>query len=460
VFNHDAYDYCCVVIFAEDIYSTLKSTLHTSRNLDLELEEERAILARNIAQRDRYTYRTRFARDHEDVRLSTYLNESNRSKRLVKLQETPDGDRVFTVLRRYSLERNPEYSLHDDPNYFYTLPENERYSHVPKTARPRESTIYLRKGERVVKENLVDYDREYYARKSRLIDDPSAEYNFHESPHSKRYKLTDVTDYEADLYYGDINDVTRFEEGIVRNYPCYVPESCTYNLSRDHNTAVKTLKPPKTLSRKSKIQAQRNGEYSPTLRQPLSKPDIVTHSDFSFRKSRIADQEDDGIEVSYTEEEYYEPDHTFRESNRHQQAQYDRFSKISAIPRQSEREELRKTTSNYSPQPMQKVNNYRMTEKEDLRRSRIKNSELRASMRDSDRESEYDSGRRTQQRVTAVVTDGKSKPIGNFSPDRSMANRATTFSSAHKRKTRETKDYSPSKFNYRFEVSSEEDSNF
>lgn len=376
----------------------------------------------------------------------------------MKLQETDDGDRVFTVLRRYSLERNPEYSLHDDPRYFYTLPENERYSHVPKTARPRESTLYLRKGERVVKENLVDIDREYYARKSRLIDDPSVDYSFHDDPHASRYKLTDVIDHEADLYYGDINDVTRFEEGIVRNYPCYVPESCTYNLSKEHNHAVKSHKHPKTLVRKSK--AQKNEGYSSTLRQPLSKPDIVTHSDFSFRKSRIDDEEDDGIEVSYTEEEYYEPDHTFRETSRYQAAESDRFAKLSPIAAESKAKRSIHETAKFAAQPSQLVSNYRMVENDELRKSRIRNSELRASMREVDRESDYGSGRRTQQRTTALAAKGNSKPIGEFSPDRSMMNRETTFSSAHKRRTRATDNFSSKNFNYKFENSSEDDSNF
>lgn len=81
VFTHDLYDYCCVLIYAQDIYSSVKTALLTSTNIEEELLAEREVLGRKIAQRDDYHYRELYARDHPNVRFSVFMNESHKSKR-------------------------------------------------------------------------------------------------------------------------------------------------------------------------------------------------------------------------------------------------------------------------------------------------------------------------------------------------------------------------------------------
>jgi hypothetical protein len=450
VFNHDLYDYCCVMVFAEEIYSSLKSAIHTSENVDSELMEEREILGRKIAENCDYEYSSKFAREYPSVRVSTYLNESRKSKRLVRLNYNEDGDRTMTVLRRHSLERNPQYSNHDDPDYEYVDVENQRFSRVPESIRDTKHRIVLQKGERIVRQNITDYDRELYTKHVKFGETPQG-YDFHGDPHKQRYTMPSRKDYDAALYYGDIRDVTRFEESVVGNYNSNIPYLCTHK--NRENTKITTPLLSTTgnkysmSSRKSKTPRVRGSVYKDSLRTQNRNNDLVTNTDFSFRRSMAPDVNDDGIEVSYLDVDVHEePVYSFRNSSKLQPTNYGRFTGISEVQRMSDPPEIKRTTSYGSQNERQPIDRYQMVE------------------RDSDRDSEMNIQsnstpihvrRETQQRQT--ISNGKGKFNDGYSPDRSMANRPTSYSTAHKRRTRGTNQSSAMKSN-KFEINSSDSS--
>ena len=81
VFNHDLYDYCVVIMYADNIFPSVRKTLLTSANLDDELAAERERLSKNIAERNQTELTEYFPRDHPKVRFSVFLNDAQRSRR-------------------------------------------------------------------------------------------------------------------------------------------------------------------------------------------------------------------------------------------------------------------------------------------------------------------------------------------------------------------------------------------
>jgi len=133
------------------------------------------------------------------------------------------------------------------------------------------------------------------------------------------------------------------------------------------------------------------------------------------------------MQPRYQNEEQFSDD-SFRGSLRQpRDSEYGRLSKISAIP-QMDPPGVKRTTSYRSEQSPMQVNNYRMTERESIRSTN--NDRPSISGRESIRNT-----RGTNQRVLAQASAGKSKFGNNSSPDRALANRATSYSSAHKRRT-------------------------
>lgn len=442
VFAHDLYDYCCVTIYAEEIYSSLKSALYTSANIDEELLFEREALGRQIAEKSNYAYSARYARDHPQVRLSMYFNEAKKSKRKVRLTENADGARTFTVLRRDSLERNPNYKYHDDADYLYVNRQNERFTHVPEYARPSKNYFNLGRGESIVQQKITDIDKEIYTKHVRPRTN-EFKHDFYAPPHQSRYSTT--KEYNSRLYYGDLNDVSRFEEDLIQRYTTIVPESCPGNhhhveISNSSDSSFEEAARRKSYFRSSKS-AKRNREQQikNSLYLSQNKPQKVpSHSRHSFRSKEKAKTQSNfgGIDVSYREEELFSPGERERFASRQEPINYGRFSKISAIPRVSDPPEIKKTASYNDEISPQKIGGYRMTERESIRNSAFQSRE----------KSPYGS-RRSERAVVQeqAVPVSKGLPKSTFfaqaSPDRAMANRPTSYSSVHKRKTREERDF-------------------
>lgn len=214
VFNHDLYDYCVCVIYAEEIYSSLKTALYTSSNIDEELEFERALLDKRIKEKHDYRYTEHYARDHPNARFDVYEANTYKTKRKVRLTNFDDDSRTFTVLRRNSLEREPDYKYHDDPDYQYTDQKNKKYTRVNEHDRLFKKDFNLNKGEFIVRQTVTDYDKEVYTkhnRHSRKEERPAD--LLRSAPKSYRFREED-----SRLYYGDLNDVSRFEENVVDRY--------------------------------------------------------------------------------------------------------------------------------------------------------------------------------------------------------------------------------------------------
>lgn len=445
-FNHDLYDYCCVMVFAEEIYSSFKSAIHTSENIDCELMEEREILGRKVAANCDYEYSSKFARDNPNVRLSTYMNESRKSKRLVRFNQNDDGDRTLTVLRRNSLERNPQYASHDDPDYEYVDKQNKRFSTVPDNIRESKTRSELQVGERIVRQNITDYDKEVYHKHINL-GDRSQTYDFHGDPHKHRYTMPSWRDYDSALYYGDIRDVTRFEESVISNYSGIVPEFCSY---REHNSTPMKATDDKRYtmsSRKSKTPRLRVSNYRDSMRTQVRNNDLVTNTDFSFRKSVTPVIDDDGVEVSYLDiDEHEEPVHSFRHSSKIKPVNYERFTGISEIPRISDSSEIKKTTPYQSQTSSRPVNNYQMVERDNVRDSDTSDLNINPHVR-----------RESQQRVGN--SDSKGKFTDGYSPERNQANRLTGYSTTYKRRNTGTNENNRAD-SIKFEISSNSSSNY
>lgn len=441
VFAHDLYDYCCVCIYAEDIYSSLKSTLYTSANIDDELLFERQTLGRKIAEKSNYAYSARYARDNPEVRLSMYFNESKKSKRKVRLTENHDGERTFTVLRRDSLERNPNYKYHADADYLYVDRQNERFTHVPAYARPSKNHFNLGRGETIVQQKITDIDKEIYTKHLRPRTN-EFKHDFYAPPHQNRHST--IQEYNTRLYYGDLNDVSRFEEDLIQRYTTIIPESCPGNhnhveVSSSSDDSIEEAARRKSYFRSSKS-AKRHREHQVQNSHYASYNKVQkesSHSRYSLRSKERAKAQSKfgGVDVSFREEELFSPGERDKFATR-QEPYYGRFSKISEIPRVSDPPEIKKTVSYNSEMSPQKIAGYRMTERESARNSVFQSRE----------KSPY-SSRRSERAVvqeTAVpVSKGlpKSTFFAQASPERAMANRPTSYSSVHKRKTREERDF-------------------
>jgi hypothetical protein len=469
---HDLHDYCIVCIYAVDIYSTLKSALYTSANIDEEMLFERETLGRNIAQTNNYPYSTRFARDHPNVHLSMYNNSAQKSKRKVRLTEYQDGDTTMCVLRRDSLERNASYKNHDDVDYQYTNDENKRFTHVPDYERPTKRYSTMVKGERIVKQEIVDFDKETY---SKHVDNGSmySKHKWNGDPHSNRISVNNQQDYDTKLYYGNLNDISEFEERVVNRYTGIVPAGVRAKHEDDEYWRNEVSRGPDSLYNASlrKVKTPRR-----TVEEVLHQPENrlhreVQHPKYTFRDTHLAHAKNyDGIEVSYVEHEDIPVETSFRvtsnthrpagtslretNSNRHRPVEtsfrntkynsnrpvevsfreasgrnqvstpnnYGRFTAISAIPRVSEHAGITRTSEFVARDeiPHQMVNNYQMVERDTLRSSRR-----------SERATELGEpiyGRTTINRGTK----GGLKFNSDFTADRSFAGRATAVSSARK----------------------------
>lgn len=413
VFNHDLYDYCCVVIYAEEIYSTLKSALYTSSNIDEELMFERETLGRKIAQNSNYHYSSRYAREHPEVHVQDYLNKAQKSKRKVRLTENADGERTFTVLRRDSLERNNEYTLHDDSDYQYVDRENERFTRVPIYGKKNQRNFNLGKGERIIRQRITDFDRELYS-KNLIQGERVTKYDWNGDPHADRFTVPNWKDLDSQLYYGDINDITYREEDIVSAYPTVAPESCSGN----HNHSVhcgkavhqvvgdnpKTFRPSAYVPRKS-VNQIRNIQKSQIVNDGFSS----SHSSKSnYNKSPT---NYDGIEVSYREEAVLGDENNGKYSSQLSEPNdYGRYSSNVSIAHA-----VQGPVEINGPHL---VNNYRMTERESIRSSRGNRISVAPQV---------------ERNRISIVKGGKI--IDDFSADKSYAGRPTSYSSVHKRRT-------------------------
>jgi hypothetical protein len=429
VHAHDVYDYCIVCIYAVDIYSTLKSALYTSANIDEEMLFERETLGRKIAQTSNYHYTSRYARDHPNVHLGMYMNTANKSKRKVRLTEHQDGDRTFCVLRRDSLERNPTYKAHDDADYQYSNIDNERFTHIPHYERPVKNNFNLGKGERIVKQEITDYDKELY---SKHVDkgDMYVKHTWTGDPHSQRYTVNHWKDYDSKLYYGDLNDISQFEERVIGRYTHIVPESVRDKHQNDEYWENENSRGPTPAHNASFRKAKTPRK---TVEEVLYRPENKLHKEvinsrYSFRNNeRPTPKNYNGIEVSYEEVEDRPVETSFRNTRNRDQPQTlnGRFTGISAIPRVSEHTGITRTAEfgEREQMPFQPISNYQMVERDSLRDSRRSNRVTELA--------EPNFFRTTVNRVTK----GDGKFNGDFSPNKSLAGRPTAFSSIHKRRT-------------------------
>ena len=208
VFNHDVYDYWIVILYAENIYSTLKNTLYTSTHIDEELSFEKSVLSRNFYERDQYPYSEFYPRDHPQNKYNIHLNDTQKSRRKWRLNENDDGHRTLTVLRRESLERIPEYKNHDDPDYLYVNPNNNTKWRVYYD-KPFKKEFWLGKGESTFRDSYPHFDRKSSIKrpKSGVRD-----YPYEEIVNRTR------ADIDWEVYYGDVNEVSAFEVDVTRNY--------------------------------------------------------------------------------------------------------------------------------------------------------------------------------------------------------------------------------------------------
>ncbi|CAI2359757.1 unnamed protein product [Moneuplotes crassus] len=370
VTNHDLYDFCVVIIYAQEVYSTVKSALQASSKIDEELREERELLARNIAKNDSYNYDVYYARENPNVQVHDYMNKAYKSKRKVRLNEDADGERTFTVLRRDSLERNTEYAPHNDQDYQYIDKRNSRLSKVSDVQRNKPNRITLGPGERIYHQTTTDYDRELYSKNGELGGRFTTN-EWDRDPYPQRYTLSNQRDYDAELYYADLNDVTRREESIVSNYPTVSPELTYGNSGRKgRGTAFEgeeiTSENVRTIRSTAHTPRQRVNRdvYAPVIKG------MEDEGYYSSQTSRTHSNivPDDGIEVTYEEEPMDYNDLDFRVSDRYP-AGYDTQSieeDVAAIDRASN---TRRQARFIEDEP-RVTPNYKMTERETFRTSK------------------------------------------------------------------------------------------
>jgi len=368
---HDLYDYCVVIIYAEEIYSTVKTALFTSSNIDNEIREERETLARNIAQKSAYRYQSRFARENPNVQKHDHLDKSRKSLRKVRLNQNDDGGRTLTVFRRDSLERNTEYVPHDDTDYLYSDRRNERFSRASYFGKEKPNKLSLGRGEKIYRRTITDYDNEIY---SKNIGPSNERVTVHApgeaDPYSQRYTVESHRDIDDGLYYADPYKVKRLEETIVSNYPTVSPELKYGKSSR------------KSRTRESTYEKDMNSDNVTTFRTTAHTPrkkhnrriyaDTVDDSEasgyYSSQNSKTISNipKDDGIEVVYTEEPIYDREITFRTPK--YPTNYARKSVVNDMAAVVEEPTVRRHTTYTEHQP-RVVSNYQMVEREATRAS-------------------------------------------------------------------------------------------
>lgn len=416
------------MIYAEEIYSSLKSALYTSSNIEEEMMEERALLAKNIAQKSNYHYSSHYARDNPDVHKYDYMDKASRSKRKVRLTQNNDGETTFTVFRRDSLERNTDYTPHDDADYQYADRRNEVFANVSRDTRHKDKGVALGRGEKIYRQTITDYDREFYSKNLTPGEDRMTKHDRHTDAHSQRFTVNSHRDIDADLYYGDLNDVTRREETIVSSYPTVSPE---YTFGTSSRSAQKRkglfaeeLAPEnvRTFRRTAHIPRKKVNRaiYAPVV------DDSELDGYYSSRTSRNTSNAviDDGIEVTIQEEPMYHTDEvnivqrsTAPVNVIHHAPEPTNYSRRSvahdmaavAQPPQIRRE------STYVERDPAVIQNYRMTERESIRPSVIERPSLSPINGNG-------------------VTRIKDTKYDTFnSPDSSIAKRHTTYTTDKKR---------------------------
>jgi hypothetical protein len=494
---HDLHDYCVVVIFAVEIYSSLKSALYTSANIDEEMLFERETLSKKILQNNNYNYSSRYVRDNPDVHLSMYLNSAQKSKRKVRLTENGNGDSTMTVLRRDSLERNPQYKNHDDVDYKYSNEENQRFTHVPDYNRPMKRNTTMGKGERIVRQDIVDYDKETY---SKHFDNGSmySKRELNGDPHTNRQSVRNWDDYDSKLYYGDLNDISRFEERVTGRYshinlaPVSTRHDSNEYFTNEYNRGPESLHNPSLRKVKKPRMTVEQVHHQPinNLQREVQQPRL-TFRDTHFQPANNLD----GVEVTYQEYEdepvetsfrvtsnRHIPDRTsLRVSNSNRNIPTENTFRSSKIINNRPVETSFRNSNVYTNRPVEpsfretnsryqvsQPNNYgrsseifdipRVSEHAGITRTSdfgareenyqqpISNYEMveRNTLRNSrinERVAEYDEPDYASTTVNRVTTGGK-KFIPNFAAKGSFADRPTAFSSARKSKMRQN-DISP-----------------
>ena len=204
--NHDIYDLWVVIIYAQNIYSTLKTALYTNTHIDEELTFEKEVLSRNFSKKNDYHYSEFFPREHPRNKYNIFQYDTQRSRRRWRLSENEDGYSTLTVLRRESLERVPEYKNHGDPDYVYTNPENNKLWKV-FYERPFKKEFWIDKGERTLRDTHPSFTRRTLAKGSNPeLDDTS------------QFVSKTKQDIDWEVYYGNINEVSQFEVDVTHNY--------------------------------------------------------------------------------------------------------------------------------------------------------------------------------------------------------------------------------------------------
>lgn len=410
-------------MYAENIYPSIRTTLLTATNIDEELTSERERLSKNIAERIQNHYGEYYPRDHPKVRFSVFLNEAQRSRRKCRLNENDDGTTSLTVLRRKSLEKIHEYKYHDDPDYLYSQNENSRLSRA-YIDKPRKEFV-LDKGETIVNQNITDLDKEVYTKifKPKIND---YTYDWYSDPHKDRLSKFNK-DSDNRFYYGDINDVSRFEEDVTHNYG---------NISR-----FSTMKDQ---PRDVKAEKGTSSGYSTPAYEDYKAQDVAS-SRFSLRNTDNFDRpvtrtspKEDKIFVDVVERKS-------RVQGYDRQVDYGRLSKISAIPN-------RQTTgfgrlTEFDREPLQKVRNYRAIDDESIDDNYFSNEKLKSTYEPRRSKINFgDAVLRPIDRESVVPFDIK-KDI-----DRNTYGRSTGYTQANtaKKATRINPEYSP--FNDQFDL--------
>lgn len=416
--NHDLYDYCVVVIYAEEIYSSLKSALYTSSNIDNELAEERELLAKNIAQNSNYHYSSHYARENPNVQMHDYMNKGGRSKRKVRLTENGDGERTFTVLRRNSLERNNDYAHHDDVDYQYVDKNNEIFTHVGHYEK-KDRSIHLGRGEKIYRQTITDYDKELYSKNVDTTGERFTKHGLSGDPYSQRFTVGSHRDIDTKLYYGDLNDVTIREEKLVSSYPTVKPEH-TFGVSSVAKGRRTTYGQDKYFDNVDNARTFRNTAHIPRKRvdrriyAPLIDDSELNSHQSNYESKSISNARiDDGIEVTYEEQPVYEnrefdvvQHHSYGGGQARQSVVQDMA--VVGDPPRSRRE------TTFVESHAQPISNYRMTERTSVRHQ----PEERATLSPingngvtviKDRKYDIDSPRTSPSKMKTAFTSGGKK---------------------------------------------------
>jgi hypothetical protein len=409
VFNHDLYDYCICIIYAEEIYSSLKSALFTSSNIDEELEMERSLLDKRVKENMDYRYTEHYARDHPNARFDVYESNTFKTKRKVRLTNFDDDNRTFTVLRRESLEREPSYKFNSDPDYQYSHKENERHSTVSSYDKPFKKQFDLGTGEFIVRQTVTDYDKEVYTKKNRNQQQSRPSDYMRADPRASVFK-----EEQSKLYYGDLNDVSRFEENVVDKYdrqPYIKHDRTTERVIMDRTPSSKNA----VSSHYSSNPVDRDNALNGSFRDRPATGYNYTHQveDFSPRS-----------EISFRQERPVSSSNVYNASHRSTVADQGirsskRFSHISAIP---QARETNARDTNVSLR--QQLAGYRMEDKEVPMGS--------ASRSNAKTDYTYKEAREVNTHAYASAEKIPFDIKDNSPMDRSTANRTTRLTGARK----------------------------